>query len=437
MSVAVPVVDSWNGETRRIFLKQGVTGFHWIDDIYKEYRNWRRTDEASRKWAALMSAAGNNPKGGGKFTPRYITLLDGARVVPYDENILIVVTGEAITDNADVDPDPFDTTTRTQALKLYITPPSSELVRAEAEIAAVQRMSFDGMVTIDTVNGVAGTDGLKGNGEFPVNNFADALLILQERGLMEIMVINDATLDSGLDYSNLVIRGMGPLLTRLTVSPAANVSGSRFKDASVMGTLDTNAWLEDCELGDLSYLEGRLIRCALEGVLTLGGDGALLVDCYSTRLDPSEIGIIDINGAHNVAIHNFSGHLKIRNMTGGYAGISFIGSGNLTIEDTCTGGMIHVMGNVKLTDNSAGATVLTNYVTSPDGIADAVWNRATAEGADTFSNLLRGMAAALFGKSSGGGTATVTFRDVNDVKDRVVATVDVNKNRTNVVMDLT
>jgi hypothetical protein len=132
MSVSTPVVDSWNGANRRIYLRQGVSSFHWIDDIYKEYRNWRRTVEAARVWTPLMRAAGNNPKGGGKFTPRYVTLLDGTRLVPYDENILIEVTGEAITDNADVDPDPFDTTTRTQPLKLYITPPASELVMAGA-----------------------------------------------------------------------------------------------------------------------------------------------------------------------------------------------------------------------------------------------------------------------------------------------------------------
>lgn len=131
MSVASPVVDSWDGEARLIYLKSGVTTFNWIDDIYKEYRYWRRTDESSRKWLPFMRASGNEPKGGGKFTPRYVTLLDGARVVPWDENVLITVTGEGITDNADVDPDPFNTSTRTQPVKLYITPPTSELVLVE------------------------------------------------------------------------------------------------------------------------------------------------------------------------------------------------------------------------------------------------------------------------------------------------------------------
>jgi hypothetical protein len=133
MSVEIPVVQTWNGETRRIYLKQGVTKFHWIDDIYKEYRNWRRTDEGARVWEALLKADGNNPKGGGKFTARYITLLHGTRVIPYDENILIEVTGEAITDNADTDPDPFDTSGRTEPLKIYITPASTELVKTGSD----------------------------------------------------------------------------------------------------------------------------------------------------------------------------------------------------------------------------------------------------------------------------------------------------------------
>lgn len=136
MSVVIPVVDSWNGEARRIYLKQGVTSFHWIEDIYREYIHERAINEGFRKWYPFMKAAGNDPKGGGKYTPRYVTLLNGARVIPYDENILIEVRGEAITDNADIDPDPFDTSTRTHSLKLYITPPSSELVRDEAEMAA-------------------------------------------------------------------------------------------------------------------------------------------------------------------------------------------------------------------------------------------------------------------------------------------------------------
>jgi hypothetical protein len=43
----------------------------------------------------------------------------------------------------------------------------------------------------------------------------------------------------------------------------------------------------------------------------------------------------------------------------------------------------------------------------------------------------------LAGKSSGGGTATIIFRDTADGTDRVTATVDADGNRTGVVLDVT
>jgi hypothetical protein len=45
------------------------------------------------------------------------------------------------------------------------------------------------------------------------------------------------------------------------------------------------------------------------------------------------------------------------------------------------------------------------------------------------------MLAALAGKASGLDTLTARFRDTNDSVDRIVATVDVNGNRTAVTLD--
>lgn len=59
------------------------------------------------------------------------------------------------------------------------------------------------------------------------------------------------------------------------------------------------------------------------------------------------------------------------------------------------------------------------------------------EGTYTMREALRIMLAVLAGKANGGGTATIVFRDVNDSKDRVEATVDVNGNRSTVILDVT
>jgi hypothetical protein len=57
------------------------------------------------------------------------------------------------------------------------------------------------------------------------------------------------------------------------------------------------------------------------------------------------------------------------------------------------------------------------------------------EGAYTLKDAIRLSLAVLTGKSTGGGTSTVNFRDVGDTKNRVTATVDENGNRTSTTID--
>ena len=60
----------------------------------------------------------------------------------------------------------------------------------------------------------------------------------------------------------------------------------------------------------------------------------------------------------------------------------------------------------------------------------------TADGTMTIGQAFKIMLAALAGKVSGAGTSTITFRDVDDTKDRIVAAVDSNGNRTSVTKDV-
>ena len=74
-------------------------------------------------------------------------------------------------------------------------------------------------------------------------------------------------------------------------------------------------------------------------------------------------------------------------------------------------------------------------VTSSGGVTPAqVWAKEIETGF-TAEELLRVMAAALAGKLSGAATTEVTIRDVTDSKDRIIATVDADGNRTDVVLD--
>jgi len=77
---------------------------------------------------------------------------------------------------------------------------------------------------------------------------------------------------------------------------------------------------------------------------------------------------------------------------------------------------------------------LNSGVTLTAGAIDAIVDEVI-EGSTTLRQALRLILATAAGKSSGGGTSVVTFRDMADSKNRISASVDANGNRTSVTRD--
>ena len=69
------------------------------------------------------------------------------------------------------------------------------------------------------------------------------------------------------------------------------------------------------------------------------------------------------------------------------------------------------------------------------GAAANPWTEVIESGF-TASDILKLIAAATAGKARDAETASVKFRDLNDTKDRITATVDGNGNRTAITYDL-
>lgn len=131
MSVANPVIDYIDGATRRIYLLAGITVFHPIDDIYKEVRYLRRTIENLQKFDMFCEAGGNIQRVGNSYTPRYLRLLKGTKIVAGAGVDRIQVTGDIFTDDSD-DPDIFDNSLLESSRRIFYT-----LAAPEAEIIVV------------------------------------------------------------------------------------------------------------------------------------------------------------------------------------------------------------------------------------------------------------------------------------------------------------
>ncbi len=390
MSVSVPVIDYIDGSARRIYLLQGVDAFHWIEDVYREYVDRRANDDDFRKWSPLMVAKGNDSKGLGKYTPRYITLLNGCRVIPYDENIAIYVTGEAITDNPDVDPDPFDTSTRTNPLKLFITPPAAEIVKDVDSLAAIAHMSFNNEVWLDPVHGFSfasftGDPILLGNGQYPVNSFEEAYQIATSKGLTRFRLSHANAFSTPLDIVNFNVRGDSAVSTSLQLDPSAVVDNCQITDLTITGTLDGGTIIERCVVNGINYFNGIINNSALtEQPIVLGGSSeALFFQCFSAVPGGNARPRIDFNhGPTPLAVRDWYGGLELVNKTNDVGEVSVdMSSGTLYIRSSCTAGEITVRGIGRLVDESgAGCNVISNGLLDPSRIATDVWSYLISAG---------------------------------------------------------
>lgn len=85
---------------------------------------------------------------------------------------------------------------------------------------------------------------------------------------------------------------------------------------------------------------------------------------------------------------------------------------------------------------SLSADILPFSTLSPEGLAASLMDNNDIESGYSLREALRLILASVAGKLSGAGTATITIRNVPDDKDRIVATVDSNGNRTSVTYDV-
>lgn len=112
----------------------------------------------------------------------------------------------------------------------------------------------------------------------------------------------------------------------------------------------------------------------------------------------------------------------------------------LTLDGQRVQAHVGAMANGVLTTASIAAGAINADALAADAaqeIADALLDRASAIDGYTPRQIMRLVSAALAGKISGAGTTTLTIRDVADTRDRIVATVDADGNRSALTLDAT
>lgn len=202
----------------------------------------------------------------------------------------------------------------------------------------------------------------------------------------------------------------------------------------VAWTLPRTAGAIGCSLQiqGLGSLDITSLAGGLNAEASLTGSGTvsnallgLIVSLQASLSGSGHISLATIVGAGNLASSlSGSGHLLDSAMQA-IAWLISAMSGAGTLEAT-----MPAKGNMECSITSTGDLLTTANV------ADIVWGFIVEQGL-TADQAIKLMVAALAGKVSGAGTSTITIQNAGDgTKDRIVATVDGQGNRTDITYDL-
>ncbi len=226
-------------------------------------------------------------------------------------------------------------------------------------VAEIQHIAFADGVTVDAVNGVAGTLYPIGTPLRPVNNVVDAKAIAQERGFSIITILGNLVLDTGDNLDGFIVRGKSVINTFVTINTGASVAGSQLEDMFIIDSvLDGMAYVKHSYLSNVSGIEGFLEGCLLARNLSFTGtQNTFFVDCKSAcvGLGTTDLPVIDMTGTdRHIAFRNWSGPIKIINSTDSANTICFdvVSGATVTIDSTCTAGTISIRGTANIANTS-------------------------------------------------------------------------------------
>ena len=284
---------------------------------------------------------------------------------------------------------------------------------------------YNGYIHVDILNGTAGTAYPNGSKIQPVNNLADAKALADANGISAYHVHGEITLDANhKDWKFYA----GTVDAQVNIG-GFDVKNSQFFDVTISGTQLNAILAKDCTVEDLIDMEGRFEHCRIKGDNKIKNNADVVwVDCYS-GVPGLGSPVLDMasGGTATISVRRQSGGITVKNMTAAANEMTIeCIPGRIVIDSTCTAGTIVCRGIGTIADSSNGSTV------NKDGFIDGL-----VEADCTLQEAMRLILSVACGKSSGGGTNEVVFRDVEDTKARITATVDALGNRTGVTVNKT
>lgn len=191
--------------------------------------------------------------------------------------------------------------------------------------------------------------------------------------------------------------------------------------------------------GAVTNINGELHDCIIEHDVTFNGKSQVEnAHINSAGANPK----INVDAGVNIVLDNVTGSFDVNNVPAN-SSVSIYAQAQtqVTLTSNCVG-FVFIRGSYNLTDSSGGAAIIIADQQARESTINSLNNLsandimgATIEGSHTLKECMRLQNAVLLGKVSGAGSGSEIFRDIDDNKDRVIATVDAVGNRTSITLD--
>lgn len=338
------------------------------EHIYSDGKQDWKDNSALTKFRFPIDAVGGNPLPGSKALGSTFFLKYGWRIRPYEATHTLRVNGNLYTEEGD---SPYVPTLGNY--NVMVESSVSSLVDSTIQqLAEIEYNIFNGGVTIDVVNGVAGTAYPTGSPGRPVNNLTDAYTIATTRNFKTLFIKGNLTVNSS-NFDDFTFSG-----NKSTVTLSASINGGFFRDCIVTGTVGSRSRFYDCVLSNLtcSNIVVHFFDSAIVNTVYLtNGIKGVFVRCVSA-VSGDDAAVVDLNNdGSTVEVREFNGKLKIKNKNGSEIIALDMSSGTVVLDSTITAGTVVLRGIAELENNAGGNVIInTQGLVNLNTISSAVWS---------------------------------------------------------------
>lgn len=368
----MPEKVTFDGPAKLIRVETGIIDLDFSVDVYSAWKRWIALSD-NAKFPEAVRTVGGDPISDVKSLGATFFLLNGWRLKPYEGSHRLSINGNVFTDPAGSSIITPTTGNFNVTVEMFISNLSDSTL---AQMSEIEHASFNGVVSINTLSGIAGTLYPIGTPTMPVNNIDDALLIASSKGLTDIFIREGAiAITASHDISFLTFIGRDATNSIVSMETGAVIQDCMFQNVTITGDFGgQHTRVENCIIDNVTNFCGSVMGSTLKGVVALGGiNDVSFIQCYD-GVNPGSVNV-DMGGSgRKVEFRDYFGGLTLSNKTGTEECTINFSAGRLSIANTVTAGTIVVRGVGEISSNLGTATVNDDGLVNKAIIADKTWN---------------------------------------------------------------